>query len=271
VDWNQDGTLNPVPSNLDEVVAIAASWGHSVALRRGGTVVAWGEAIGDAASLVDSMTNVVAISATPMGIQALLADGSLLNVKLGTNAEIERRGGPTDSMRFVQVFPGWDGGGATEYYGMRADGRLWSVSGTGFPSEVSGNSPVRSISSNTFHSLALHRDGSVTAWGNSDYVNLTVPEGLGRIAQVAAAHRFSALLLDRSEPSEGVLPKAAMVDFPDGRYRIGLYDLLGNLVWSGEAVRTRQVWDMPFNRPGTWVVRTRTSSGWRSEKIVRLR
>ena len=44
------------------------------------------------------------------------------------------------------------------------------------------------------HSLALSKDGFVTAWGSALYGNTSVPIGLSNVVQVAAGEYFSLVL-----------------------------------------------------------------------------
>src|SRR6266571_2384829 len=45
---------------------------------------------------------------------------------------------------------------------------------------------VIAIAAGANHSVALQSDGSVTAWGNNDFAQTSVPEGLSDVAAIAA-------------------------------------------------------------------------------------
>src|SRR2546429_460501 len=68
-----------VPSSLGDVVAIAASGGHSLALKSDGTVVAWG-CVGldwDQCNVPSDLSSVVAIAAGDISSLALKSDGTI--------------------------------------------------------------------------------------------------------------------------------------------------------------------------------------------------
>ena len=77
--WNRDGEAKP-PAGLTGVVAISASWIHSMALRGDGTVVEWGI---DYAPIPVGLDHVVAISSGPHNDMALRSDGSVVEWALG--------------------------------------------------------------------------------------------------------------------------------------------------------------------------------------------
>jgi hypothetical protein len=57
------------------VVAVAAGWSHSVALKADGTVVAWGDNIYGQTNVPARLTNVIAIAACASQNLALVGDG----------------------------------------------------------------------------------------------------------------------------------------------------------------------------------------------------
>jgi alpha-tubulin suppressor-like RCC1 family protein len=74
------GSQNHVPSGLSNVVAISAGEYHSLALRSDGTVVAWGAIDRPAAHVPEGLTNVVAIAA-----------GNDFSLAITTNAAVAER------------------------------------------------------------------------------------------------------------------------------------------------------------------------------------
>ena len=62
---------------MNNVVAIAAGWGHTVALKKDGTVVAWGNNDYRQCNVPKGLSNVVAISAGGLHTVALLRDGKV--------------------------------------------------------------------------------------------------------------------------------------------------------------------------------------------------
>jgi hypothetical protein len=67
-----------VPAGLTGVIAIAASWNYSVALRSGGTVVAWGANDAGQTTVPPGLTAVTAISASEHYCLALRSDGTVV-------------------------------------------------------------------------------------------------------------------------------------------------------------------------------------------------
>ena len=70
---NTQGQIN-VPASATNVVAVAAGWYQSLALRNDGTVIAWGAI----SSVPNGATNVVGIAAGVSNNLALKADGTVL-------------------------------------------------------------------------------------------------------------------------------------------------------------------------------------------------
>ena len=67
-----------VPVSVSNVVAIAAGWWHSLALRADGTVIAWGDNSYGQTNVPASATNIVAIAAGWYHNLALRADGTVI-------------------------------------------------------------------------------------------------------------------------------------------------------------------------------------------------
>jgi len=140
---NNSSTPLQVP-NLSQVVALAAGYGHSLALRSDGTVWAWGDnsygQLGNGTTTnsstpvqVSGLSGIVAISAGGYHSLALRSDGTVW--AWGENS-------------FGQL----GNGTATDSY---------------TPVHVSSSSGIVAISAGGSHSLAVRSDGTVWAWGNN--------------------------------------------------------------------------------------------------------
>jgi alpha-tubulin suppressor-like RCC1 family protein len=73
-----NSTITNVPSNLTNVVAIAAGATHTLALKGDGTVVAWGVNSNGETSVPTGLTNVAAIAAGESHSLALLSNGMVV-------------------------------------------------------------------------------------------------------------------------------------------------------------------------------------------------
>jgi alpha-tubulin suppressor-like RCC1 family protein/mRNA-degrading endonuclease toxin of MazEF toxin-antitoxin module len=186
------------------VVAVAAGFGHSLALRADASVVAWGYdadgQLGDAGGNVDQPTpvpvtglgagsGVVAVAAGAHHSLALKADGSVLSWGRDDHGQLGD-GGINDNRTSPVLVSGLGpgsgvialAGGNFHSLALRADGSVLSWGrdiegqlGDGgieedrsSPVQVSGlgaGSAVAAIAAGGFHSLAVRADGSVVAWG----------------------------------------------------------------------------------------------------------
>jgi alpha-tubulin suppressor-like RCC1 family protein len=150
---------NPQRTGAMETLAISAGQYHSLALKRDGTVWAWGQnssgKLGDGTTIdrstpvqVSSLTSVIAISAGGGHNLALKSDGTV-----------------------------WGWGGNS--WGQIGDGTTTARS---TPVQVSGLSSVIAVSAGGYHSLAIKSDGTVWAWGHGYY---------GELGQGNSLHYYS--------------------------------------------------------------------------------
>lgn len=63
-----------MPAGLTNVIAIAAGWSHSLALRRDGTVIGWGDNTYGQTNVPAALTNVVALAAKDGRSMAITAE-----------------------------------------------------------------------------------------------------------------------------------------------------------------------------------------------------
>jgi len=138
--YNPYGQVN-VPNGLSNVVAIAEGDGHSLALTASGTVVGWGNNSSGQITIPGQLTNIVAISAGGMQSMALTASGSVV---------------------------------------------CWGDNSAGQGNVPSGLTNVVAISAGDYFNLALTKSGNVVAWGNNTYGQTNVPAGLSNVVSIAA-------------------------------------------------------------------------------------
>ncbi|MEU8587016.1 hypothetical protein AB0C59_08435 [Streptomyces sp. NPDC048664] len=219
------GQTAPCTRFLTDVVAVAAGGSHSLALRRDGTVVAWGFnglgqlgnatavnqatpvpvcAVGQSLPCTRELTNVHAISAGNFDSLALRRDGTVVawgqnnNGELGDGTAINRAtpvrvcavGQSAPCTRFLAGVTSLDAGddhnlalmenGTVTSWGVNPQGEL------GDGTTTNRNTPVRvcavgrtapcgrllggvhAVSAGGSHSLALGERGTVTSWGAND-------------------------------------------------------------------------------------------------------
>ncbi|MCX7005349.1 MAG: hypothetical protein NTV22_19050 [bacterium] len=184
VGWgdNSSGQTN-CPGGYDIVAMVAGNW-HSLALRSNGSLVVWGSYVHSN----PSGTNYVAAAAGNGYSLALRSDGTL--VGWGNN-DYGQKNCPSGS-NYVAVTAGW-----LHSLALRRDGTLvgWGYSGDGRTNCPSGINFV-AVSAGGDHSLALRSDGSLVGWGNNDYGQINCPTGNSFVAVAAGDGHSIALRID---------------------------------------------------------------------------
>ncbi len=159
--WGGNGSgQRLVPTNLYGVIAIAAGNSHSLALRQDGSVVAWGNNAYGQRSVPQNLSGVVAIAAGEFHSLALKGDGTVVAWGLNSDNQVTV---PTNLGVVVSI-----AGGDYHSLALKADGSVaaWGLNNIGQclpPQSVTG---VVAIAGGGYHSLALKRDGMVVGWGN---------------------------------------------------------------------------------------------------------
>lgn len=78
VAWGANDSGQATPPPLDDITQISAGWGHSLALREDGTVVAWGENSDGQCNVPAGLEEVIQISAGARHSVALRSDGTVV-------------------------------------------------------------------------------------------------------------------------------------------------------------------------------------------------
>ena len=178
-----------VPSNACEVVAIAAGSGHSLALQRNGTVVAWGDTNWNAQSRVpSSLTNVAALAAGGWHSLAACSNGAV--VAWGYNGD-NQTNVPPGLTNVVAV-----AGGLRHSLALKADGRVvaWGYEPAAQPATAASLENVAAIAAGSLHNLALRSNGTVSCWGDNTLNPCTAPADLTNVVAVAAGAGHSLAL-----------------------------------------------------------------------------
>lgn len=175
-------TTPTLVGGLTDVAAATAGGDYGLALKRDGTVLAWGyNGYGE----LGNGTSMFAVKPVPInGLAGVAMVAAGYNHSLALNSD-----------------------GTVRAWGDNTVGQLGTATTTasGTPVPVSGLSGVVAIAAGTYHSLALKNDGTVRAWGWNTYGQLgngtssatTIPvevSGLGGVTAVAAGHYHSLAL-----------------------------------------------------------------------------
>ena len=188
-----------MPSGLSNVVAIAASYTHSLALKQDGTVVAWGagrtvnpsNGIDCGQSIVPGdLDGVIGISAGYANSLALRQDGTL--VAWGRD-NWDQATTPGSLSGVVAIATSWD-----HNLGLKEDGTVvaWGLEVSSTTNVPAGLGGVVAIAAGPYHSLALKGDGTVVAWGDNESGQSTVPPELSgsKVTGIAAGQLHSLAL-----------------------------------------------------------------------------
>lgn len=194
--WGSYAGTN-VPRNFTNVIAIAASGaachgGHGLALKRDGTVTAWGDNGFGQTNVPPDLTNVVAVAAGDVHNLALKSDGSV--VAWGSFAGTNVPAGLSD---VVAVSAGGE-----HSLALRRNGTIlaWGSNSSGQTNAPASSTNIVAIAAGRWHSLALRADGTVSAWGkyhDGTYSQtMTVPPGLTNVTAIDAGEWTSVALLN---------------------------------------------------------------------------
>ncbi len=201
----RDGTVvswgdsrDKVPEGFAEIAAVAVGGGHTLALRRDGTVVASGRNFDGEIAVPAGLSGVIAIAAGHHHSVVGKQDGRV--VAWGSNA-FGQSTVPTGLTDVMAVATG-------DYHtlALKRDGTVfaWGLNSGGQSTVPAGLADVTSIAAGSHHSVALKRDGGLAAWGESAHGQCSVPVGLTDVAAVAASgYQSFALLQDGSVAAWG--------------------------------------------------------------------
>jgi alpha-tubulin suppressor-like RCC1 family protein len=185
---NDTGQTN-VPSGLTNVIAIAAGFGHGLALQADGTVVGWGRNYLGQADVPVDLESVVAIAAGSDHSLALKSDRTV--VAWGSNFA-----GQTNVPPGLNDVVGVSGG-REHSLALKADGTVvaWGSNTSGQSSIPVGLNNIVAVAAGGDTSLALTADGRVIAWGDNAASQASVPAWLTNVVAIAAGDGYSLALM----------------------------------------------------------------------------
>ena len=187
VGWgnNGDGQLTP-PAGLSNLVAIAAGYFHSLALKSDGTVTGWGNSF--YATPPPGLSNVTAIAAGLFHSLALKSDGTIVGWGDGSFGRLPP---PAGLNNVAAIAAGYE-----HSLALKSDGTVvaWGDNTYGQTNVPPGLNGVVAVAAGFFHSVALKSDGTVVAWGDNTYNQTNVPAGLSNVVAICAGYYHSLAL-----------------------------------------------------------------------------
>jgi alpha-tubulin suppressor-like RCC1 family protein len=190
--WGYNGYgISTVPAGLAGVTSIAAGEKHTLALKSDGTAVAWGLNDYGQTTVPAGLGGVIAMSAGNNHTLALKSDGTV--VAWGDNSYGQSTV-PAGLTGVIAVAAG------TNYsLALTNDNAVvaWGYNGSGQATPPAGLTGAVAIAAGVSHSVALKSDGTVVSWGSISNGQGTVPAGLtGVIAIAAGSYHTVALKAD---------------------------------------------------------------------------
>jgi len=173
-----------VPAGLNDVVAIAGAYGHSLVLRNNGMAVGWGENALGQATVPANLNNLLAI-----------AGGEFYSMVLRNNGTVTEWGDqsivPAGLSNVVAI-----AGGTYARLALKNNGLVtaWGANFSQLTNVPAGFSNAVAIAGGLYHSLAIKNNGTVVAWGNNIDGQLNVPAGLTNVVGIAGGAYHSVAL-----------------------------------------------------------------------------
>jgi len=177
------------PPALNNIVAVAAGAGYSLALTEDNRVIGWGENGHGQTELGVGMSNLVALAAGDDHSLALTSDGAVIAAGFNHGGDASVPAGLSNVVAIAA--------GGSHSLALTAEGRVvaWGDNSLGQTDVPAGLNGVIAIAAGKSHSLALTADGLVVAWGNG----WVVPSGLGKVVAIAAADEHNLALTGQGQ------------------------------------------------------------------------
>ncbi|MCG9967266.1 cadherin-like beta sandwich domain-containing protein [Pelotomaculum terephthalicicum JT] len=174
---------------------LAAGQSHSLALKKDGTVVAWGSNTKGQCNVLYNL-HATALAAGQDHSLALKADGTVAAWGDNTSHQCDV---PAGLSGVVDIAAGGSFSAA-----LKQDGRItvWGDNSSGqlnVPAGLSEGGGVAAVRCGLAHVLTLKADGTVVAWGDDSYGQCAVPAGLSNVVAIAAGTRQSMALKANGE------------------------------------------------------------------------
>jgi len=180
VGWGGSYESETVPDSLFDVVAVTCGSYDTFALKKDGTVFAWGPNFNGQTNVPAGLSNVVAIACGTAQTLAIKADGTVTAWGGDYSGQCDV---PADLANAIAV-----AGGYYHSLALRGDGTVicWGGDNYGQTLVPATLSNVVAIAAGHFHSVALRSDGTVVCWGANFYGQSSPPAGLANVVAIAA-------------------------------------------------------------------------------------
>lgn len=186
---NSGGQTN-VPSNLDDLVAVAGGDYHTVALHHDGTLVAWGYNGDGQTTVPTNSLRFISIAAGAGHNLAITENGSVIAWGRNDSGQTNVPSAATNGVLAIAA-------GDAHSLALLSSGTVvaWGDNSLGQTSVPQGLSGIRAIAAGRNHNLALRTNGTVVAWGFNGYGQVSPPGNLTNAIAVAGGYLHSAALL----------------------------------------------------------------------------
>ena len=165
--YNTNGFVKIGDQLMNEIIAVSAGRTHSLALKRDGIIIVWGDNEFGQTNMPPGLSNVVAISVGGNHNLALKQNGTVVGWGEGNKP-------PLGLSNIVAIAA--SRGIAGHDLALKSNGTIVEWNRRGIPGEFPaphGLGQVVAIATGTGHNLALRRDGTVFGWGTDNYGQAT--------------------------------------------------------------------------------------------------
>ncbi len=186
-----DRTIKDSVGSSAPISQVAVGFYHTIAVRKDGTVVAWGYNRDQECDVPNGITNAIQVAAGDYHSLVLLADGT---VRAFGAKNFGQCAVPIGLSNVTKVAAG---GGIS--MALRSNGTVvcWGDPTSGVLQVPASVNNVLDIAAGANHCLALKGDGTVIAWGNNGYGQISVPSSnVGAVRVAANAYQSGAVLAD---------------------------------------------------------------------------
>ena len=191
---NIDGQTDVPASAMSGVIAIAAGGDHSMALKNNGTVVAWGSNANNQLDIPPGLNNVIAIAAGDFHSMALKSNGEVVAWGCGGGYDYDQCTVPASALSGVTAI----GAGAAHSLALKNGGVIaWGINlqgQTAVPASATSGVVAIAAAGGSNHSLAFKSNGAIVAWGRNVDGQTDVPAGLSGVVAIATGFNHSMAL-----------------------------------------------------------------------------